>query len=69
MNPNPENADVTDVTRYLILILILTPGCSFKPKPYVRDPMGRLPLQTPAAACVEPLTPEWPMPPEPPINL
>jgi hypothetical protein len=30
--------------------------------------MGRLPLQTPQPAAVEPLTPAWPQPPEPPIS-
>lgn len=55
--------------RFVLLTLIIFSGCAWKPKPYLRDPMGKLPLQWAEPASVEPLSPAWPVPPEPVSGL
>lgn len=52
--------------RRLLIISLICTGCGWKPKPYTRDPMGRLPPRDPAPATLEPITPGWPEPPAPP---
>jgi hypothetical protein len=66
---NKSNLPIKDAMKYApFLLIVLLTGCGWKPKPYVRDPMGRLPLQAPSAAAVEPLAPAWPSPPLPPVD-